>query len=403
MAEGKTIHVGVKFVKEEGSRDLYDSLPEPVKATWDPATGRQDPVGEPTEYILSNVDEETFARLRDTPATNKAYVVEAETVDAHGDPEDVVVLTDEEAEALQAFPEPASLAYMGLDPALLDENAGRNVVFIHLDTGAAGWIRTEAGERILGGRNWTSDGAATDVDDRQGHGTMTLSLLLAARAARAIVHKVLGDDGRGGSQGIVKAIRAAGDYARANPGPIYILTGSLGGGFEVFEPYVEACRYAEIGGVMCRWSAGNDGQPRISAPANWHADRSSIAFDRTTDQKAGFSNYNAKAGLVTDGVRVLVKTRTNQLARANGTSFSLPLWVLATGVVAAKIGRSAFDVNAVELANCRDTTAPADYEGHGVLDSTRVLAKMGQPVPVDVGKEWAAFRARIERVYGVRA
>lgn len=381
MSETVILHCGLKYVEPEDQREKFRALPEAVQASWVPTTGRQDKVGDPTEYTLEvspELAEELKRSASETP--NVAYIVEAVDAYPHADVDQDVWPMEESAGPV-SFPEPASLAYVGLTD-VLNADAGKDVVFFHLDTGVADWQRAEYGERILGFRNWTnSGGGAQDASDRQGHGSMTLSLLMAARQARAIIYKVLGDDGRGGSPGIAAAIRAAGDYARANPGPKYILSGSLGGGFERFAPYIEACKYAESFGVLCRFSAGNDGQPRISAPANWHPNRSSIAFYRGTDKRADFSNHHEVAGLAADGQAVLMKDRFGNYVRGNGTSFSLPLWNMATAAVIGRTGKSVFEVDVVELANTRDTQEPAIEEGHGLLDSKAVLAKLsGAPL-----------------------
>lgn len=396
MSEVKTIHVGLKYVEPEENRERFRALPEEVRASWTPTTGRQDKVGDPTEYTLEAPRDLAEELKRSAPeVANVAYVVEAIEAGPHADLE-TGVWPLEEAQGPVSFPEPASLAYVGLD-GVLDGKAGKDVMFFHLDTGVADWQRREYGQRIVGFRNWTKDGGGPqDAGDRQGHGSMTLSLLMAAMNAKAVVYKVLGDDGRGGSDGIARAIRAAGDYAKANPGPKYILSGSLGGGFEKFAPYMEACKYAEANGVLCRWSAGNDGQPRISAPANWHPDRSSIAFYRGTDRRANFSNHNAVAGLAADGQAILMKDKHGKFVRGNGTSFSLPLWNLATAAVIGRTGKSAFEVDAVELANTRDTDEPAMEEGHGLLDSKLALAKLtGAPRP-GVMSRYDYSNARIE-------
>lgn len=140
--ETKVLHVGLKYVEPEENRERFRALPEEVQASWTPTTGRQDKVGDPTEYTLEAPPEIAEELKRSAPETpNVAYFVEA--IDAHPHADlDQDVWPMEEVAGPVSFPEPASLAYVGLS-GVLDETAGKDVVFFHLDTGAADWQRAE--------------------------------------------------------------------------------------------------------------------------------------------------------------------------------------------------------------------------------------------------------------------
>ena len=379
MSERKVeCHVSLHYVLPPEERDVWNAQDEDTKQSWQPLTGQQDEVGEPTEYAAAiPVDE--IPRFEE--ARNCRYVVEAQQVHRHGDPEHVEEL-GVHAHVAQ-FPEPETTRYHRAEEFESNIKSGQGVVYFHLDTGVSNECLSalNAQNRVLGRRNFTNSGAVDDVSDPDGHGSMTISLLLPP-AAQVYIFKVLGDDGSGASTWISAAIREAARIAKNNPGPKYILSGSLGGEpGRVFLPYKDACTAAEAAGVLCRWSAGNDGVHGVSAPANWREDRASIAFRRQVDRRAGFSNYAASCGSATEGEGVVVVDNRGMLARASGTSFSLPLWCRYTGIIASLRDKDVFTVNAAELGTGRDTLSSVDEEPHGVLDVSATQRKLGPTPP----------------------
>lgn len=370
MSEKVLCHISLHYVLPYVERDVWRSQDAETKDSWQSMTGQQDPEGDPTEYVaLIPLDEiSRFNRAR-----NCRYAVPAVEAHAHGDPQKA------RTKVLGGVPGANTLIYHFAEEAESHPDGGEGVVYFHLDTGATNNPAMET-SRLLGHENFTDRGNVADVSDRNGHGSMTLSLLLPKKA-QVYVFKVLGDDGSGSSAGIVRAIRECANIASRDSSRKYILSGSLGGPpGQTFQPYTDACALAESFGVLCRWSAGNDGQGRISAPANWREDRASIAYNLQRDHIASFSNYGISAGIASHGEEILVYDKNGSLAEVDGTSFSLPLWNRFTGIVSSlRRDRSIFDVNAAELSTGRDTPSPVQQEPHGVLNVLSATQKLAPP------------------------
>lgn len=407
MAESKVRkrhHVSLHYVLPASGRDLFAEQPGVVKESWrNVLLGDQqiDPPGEEGNYFVDLTMEEAedfrsannardvvpvesasthnFTRIEEAEVVAPAganILSEAERIAQSDD------LSQEPAEAEDfAFPEAATMAYHRANGSEANPNVGKGYVVSHLDTGVSG-----AQERLTGGdvifrRSYVGEDS---YDGKNGHGSAVGSLAFPGKAD-VMVHEVLGHDGSGGSDGITAAIRETARFARSNPslfGKI-VLTGSLGGEpGRTFKPYEDACREAEAAGVLCLWSAGNDGRNTLGAPSNWREKRASIAFRRASDRRASFSNYARTAAMSTEGESVLVIDREGRLRRMSGTSFSLPLLTRHVIVLASMHSVSVFAAFDALLATGRDTAEPFEEEASGMLDFAAASGKLrkGQPV-----------------------
>lgn len=390
MSERKTCHVSLFYVLPEEERD--EITPE-MRATWKNALlgeDQLDAVGERGNYFV-DLTEEEIARANSPAIKNVEYAIPAETVRVHGDPEDVEVVAEARtfdlyAESVEplgatrdfAFPEAKAMAYHRATGTEKNKGAGKGYIAWHLDTGVSKVMERMTPGGIVFRKDYTGSGT---TEDRNGHGSMSCSLAVPLGASLAVC-KVLGDDGSGSSVGITAAIRDAAKFVRENPKyrDKVVLTGSLGGSPGTrFKPYEDACKEAEEAGVLCLWSAGNDGAHAISPPANWKEDRASIAFVLETDRRASFSNHHASAGLATQGQSVLMIDKSGNLVRGNGTSFSLPLWTRHVLVGAWMRSASVFDMHRSTLTTARNSAESVDEEAHGVLDLWKAINKLQKP------------------------
>lgn len=390
MPERVEHHVVLHFVRPPEERDTWNALPEEVRASWKNALledDQLDGVNESGNYFVQLTNEE---RRAFEAASNCSYAVAVEEVHTH-DVGDVKVIAEagtfhalSEAEedantpvGVQdfSFPEPATMIFHGSKGTEKNARAGKGYLVFHLDTGVSKVMEDMTPGGVVFRKNYVG---GSGTDDINGHGSMSCSLAVPNGAALAVC-KVLGDDGSGSSAGITAAIRDAAKYAREHPkmkGKI-VLTGSLGGApGRVYQPYIDACSEAEAAGVLCLWSAGNDGQHAISAPANWRDDRASIAFDRPSDRRASFSNYHASAALSAEGQNILMIDRFGRLVRGNGTSFSLPVTTRHTVVGAWMRSASVFRMFRSMLTNARDSAESVDEEAHGVVNLWKAINKL---------------------------
>lgn len=391
MSERIDTHVALHFVRPPEERDTWNAMPEEVKASWRNALLEDEQLDEPGRkgnYFvrLTNEEREAFEA-----ADNCAYAVAVEEVHAHGDPGAVEVVAEagtfhalseaeEDADAPAGvqdfgFPDAATMIFHNATGTEKNARAGKGYLVWHLDTGVSKVMEDMTPGGVVFRKNYVG---GSGTDDLNGHGSMSCSLAVPNGAALAVC-KVLADNGSGSSAGITAAIRDAAKYAREHPtmkGKI-VLTGSLGGApGRVYQPYVDACAEAEDAGVLCLWSAGNDGQHAISAPANWRDDRASIAFDRPSDRRADFSNYHASAALAAEGQNILMIDRHGRLVRGNGTSFSLPITTRHTVVGAWMRSASVFRMFRSLLTNARDSAESVDEEAPGVVNLWKAINKL---------------------------
>ncbi len=386
----RTHHVRLHYVLPPEERDEWNALPEEVKASWRNALlGEEqiDRAGERGHYFVDLSDEEARSA---NAARNVEYAVPEEVVYPHADPDEAEVVaeagtfglrceSDPEEEGVGAldfaFPESATMRYHNAVGTEKNRDAGKGFLVWHLDDGVSRVIEGMTPGGIVFRKNYVQGGSDTTIDAR--HGSMTCAIAVPGMASLAVC-KVL-HDGSGSSVGITAAIRDAARFVRENPKwrRKVILTGSLGGrpGHR-FQPYVDACREAEDEGIVCLWSAGNDGVNAVGGPGNWKEDRASIAFDRSTDRRADFSNYDDTCGCSSEGRSVLTIDRAGNLVRASGTSFSLPFWVRHIVVAAWMRGVPVRRAHRSILATARNTAEPVEEEAHGVIDVWRAINKM---------------------------
>lgn len=373
----KTHHVKLHYVLPAEDRDEWNRVPDAIKATWRNALlGEEqiDAVGEVGNYVIE-LTKDLVEQVRS--AKNVAYVEEAieARIQQIGEVEPAMFA---DAETDQAFPDPAMMKYHNAEGTETPEIGAGYGLFI-LDTGASKNAESQTTGGIKGRTNYTGSGSSTDTTDRQGHGSMTLNLAAVGKVW-AWVMKVLGDNGSGSSTGIIAAIRGAAKFVRDNPqykGKI-ILSGSLGGPpGQKLQAYTDACADAEAAGVLCLWSAGNDGRNAVGAPGNWKEKRASIAFT-LSDSRASFSNYASWAALASQGERTLVIRADGTLGYANGTSFSLPLLVRHIFVVASTAETDVFTAFQAILDTARDTPEPFAEEASGGISARSAIAKLSK-------------------------
>lgn len=365
-------HVLLNRVLPEAERDKFRALPEEVQASWNPSTGRQDEVGEPTAFTL-DMDPDT-----------------AEQVDSGSNVEAVVPVVEEEAFPVEAeeleddiqaasLPTAATRRYHRAPEARRNTD-GRGVTFIGGDTGVAEIVSGRFAGPVIRGANYTGEGAANDTRDRHGHGSGTGYMACGTLAgAKFMAHKVLRDNGSGPSSGIEKSFYASGDYARANPSEKVIYVGAFGSDSDaLFEPYVRAIKYATDRGVVFVLSAGNGNQHIIGRPANTCRVNprvvSSIAFDKSNDRRASFSNYHADGTLCAAGVREIGYRHDGKLYYLSGTSFSGPLTAEALGLLAGQ--HPLTEALAALKSSGRNTPEPTSRQGGGCVNYTAALNKL---------------------------
>lgn len=404
MPEADRHHVKLFYVLPASERDLWNEQDSQIKDSWRNALLGEEQlaaVGQESEYFCDLTPEKAreFASAKNCASVVPVERVEAQNIGSVSEAEVVAPeganilmesdriragedLNEEPHEALDfAFPEAQTMAYHRATGSEANPNVGAGFLVSHLDTGVSRAQERLTGGKVLFRRSYVGEDSYDGVSS---HGSATASLAFAGKAD-VMVHEVLGHDGSGGSDGITAAIYETIEFVKKNPQyrNKCVLTGSLGSPpGPPFGPYVDACRKAEAAGILCIWSAGNDGRHGIGRPANWRDRRASIAFNRATDRRATFSNYRRDAAISTEGESVLVLDREGKLRRMSGTSFSLPLLTRHTIVLADLHDVSVFAAFDALLASARDTVEPIEEEASGMLDFRSASKKLRKTKPV---------------------
>ena len=186
-------------------------------------------------------------------------------------------------------------------------------------------------DRIVETKNFI-DGT-DDVTDRQGHGSHVAGIIAANRSPKGItgvapesllhIYKVLGDDGNGNMESIVKAIYHAIDMK------VDIINMSLGGttGNNALEVAIKKAIENNIC-IVC--ASGNDAhgddgsKDEINFPG-FYREIIEIGSVNKDNKMSYFSNSNDNVDLVAYGGSIMSCYPGNKYATSSGTSMSCPM------------------------------------------------------------------------------
>jgi major intracellular serine protease len=244
-------------------------------------------------------------------------------------------------------------------PAIWKETKGKGITVAVLDTGCD-TDHPDLKDRIIGGYNFTSDdkGDPLKFEDYNGHGTHVAGTIAAslnnsgvagvAPEANLLILKVLGKDGSGQYDWIIKAIRYATEQK------VDIISMSLGGPTdeqELHDVIIEATKQNIL--VVC--AAGNEGDGQDSTdelgyPGCYNEVISVGAVDLERNS-SDFTNSNNEVDLVAPGEKVTSTYLNGTYATLSGTSMATP-HVSGALALLKVISNSAFE---------RDLTVPELY------------------------------------------
>jgi major intracellular serine protease len=222
-------------------------------------------------------------------------------------------------------------------PALWREGEmGESIVVAVLDTGCDK-SHPELVNRIVGGRNFVDEGRQEDYSDAHYHGTHVAGTIAAtlnnagvagvAPDAKLLICRVLGQDGSGTYEGIIKAIDYAIKWRGACGERVRVISMSLGGPNDVPELH-EVIKKAILENVLVVCAAGNEGDDddntnEYAYPGAYKEVVQVGAVDKNK-RLARFSNTNDEIDLVAPGVDVISTYPGNKYAKLSGTSMATP-------------------------------------------------------------------------------
>lgn len=259
---------------------------------------------------------------------------------------------------------------------------GGGIKIAIMDTGVD-FEHPDLAPNFVKGVNFTTSDA-NDHMDRQGHGSHCAGVAAGcdndfgvvgvAPAASLYSIKVLGDNGSGSIQAIIKGI----DWAIAEG--IDILSMSLGASQDPGAPLHDAIKRARAAGIILIAASGNE-NTHIGWPAAYDEVISVGAIDQGFN-RASFSNFGDSLDVVAPGVDILSTYPGNRYARLSGTSMATPI---VTGIVALvqayarKSGFKATPDKIVELIAQGSVdmgeTGHDDKFGNGLVNVYRLLAQ----------------------------
>ncbi|WP_406242214.1 S8 family peptidase [Tissierella carlieri] len=230
------------------------------------------------------------------------------------------------------------------------------------------------------GRNF-SGGSSTDTMDRQGHGTHVSGTIASygsvsgvMKNATLIPVKVLGDDGRGSTYGIVQGVLHAANIQAD------VINMSLGGG-GYLQSFDDACRTAVSRGVVVVAASGNEYASSISYPAAYDSVIAVGAVD-SNRRRASFSNYGTGLELMAPGVNIYSTIPGNQYQTNSGTSMASPHVAGVAGLMrSVNRNASVSEIRSV-LRNTAQYAGNSTEYGYGIVDAyAAVQAISGNPAP----------------------
>jgi major intracellular serine protease len=244
-------------------------------------------------------------------------------------------------------------------PEIWPETKGKGITVAVLDTGCD-TDHPDLMDRIIGGYNFTKDdgGDSLKFEDYNGHGTHVAGTIAAtlnnsgvvgvAPEANLLILKVLGKNGSGKYDWIIKAIQYAIDQK------VDIISMSLGGPNDVkalHDVIIEAVNQNIL--VVC--AAGNDGDGKDSTDEfgypGCYNEVISVGAVNLERKSSGFTNSNNQVDLVAPGEKIISTYLNGTFATLSGTSMATP-HVSGALALLKVISNSAFE---------RDLTVPELY------------------------------------------
>jgi major intracellular serine protease len=261
---------------------------------------------------------------------------------------------------------------------------GEGVVIAILDTGID-MTHPDLKDRIIGGRNFTTESDRNDITDRNGHGTHVAGTIGAsedgsgvigiAPKCKLLILKVLDASGSGSYDGIIEAIKYATDWKGENGERVRVISMSLGGPEDNPRMH-KMIKRAIDRNILVVCAAGNEGDGdeksmEYGFPGRYN-EVIQVAASDENNKLAYFSNNNKEIDVIAPGVQVLSTFPKSTYAKLSGTSMATPH---ISGILALLInmGERKFqrtltegEIYALLVQSCIPLGFEATSEGHGI-------------------------------------
>lgn len=234
-------------------------------------------------------------------------------------------------------------------PPAWKETKGEGVKVAILDTGVD-YRHPDLAPNIKQGMNFTSPDSQNFMDGN-GHGTHVAGIIAGCDNGMGVVGvapmaelypiKVLGDDGAGSFQTIVKGIEYAIQLG------VDIISMSLGSEVDPGPQLHQAIQKAHRAGIVIVAASGNESS-RCDWPARYDEVIAVGAIDRRK-HKAYFSNTGPELDVTAPGVNILSTYLNGTYARLSGTSMATPVVSGAIALILSYAKKKGIKVGPDEL------------------------------------------------------
>lgn len=274
---------------------------------------------------------------------------------------------------------------------------GEGIKVAVLDTGMF-FNHPDLKDSVVDAKDFT--GSRIGPADGHGHGTHCCGIVAGRKGnnygavgiapkAGLLVGKVLGDDGSGGSQGIVNGIQWA---VSRGADIISMSLGSSQPDEAIHQAIVEAVRK----GVICVCAAGNEGPGRntVGWPGAW-PESIAVASTKQGRKISGFSSRGNQVSVAAPGEQITNAGMATPLTTMSGTSMATPAVAGALALFlshrkAQGLG-AAMKVMATDVSSVRkllettsdDIDAPGKdpNAGWGIINVPKLVGTIAVPLP----------------------
>ncbi|MBM7573361.1 S8 family peptidase [Aquibacillus albus] len=215
---------------------------------------------------------------------------------------------------------------------------GQDIVIAVIDTGCDK-NHPDLRNRIIGGRNFTSDnrGNIRNFNDGNGHGTHVAGTIAAtlnnrgvagvAPKAKLLILKALDNNGGGSFDSIIHAIEYATQWRGRNNERVRVMSMSFGTSTDLPELH-QSIQEAVANDILVVCAAGNegDGNARTSERMypGYYKEVVQVGAVDHEGNMAAFTNTNDEIDLVAPGVDVVSTYLNRKYAKLSGTSMATP-------------------------------------------------------------------------------
>jgi subtilisin family serine protease len=229
---------------------------------------------------------------------------------------------------------------------------------------------------------WNMVSNNNNTSDDNNHGTHCAGIIGAVangagivgtmHQARILPVKVLGSDGSGTTEGVIRGFQYAVKMGAK------IVSMSLGGG-DTSQSFLDAIRDAADHGVLVTIAAGNDGwnnDQNSTFPANYKSDNIiSVAAIQSNGTLASFSNYGMAVHIGAPGKDIWSTVPSSNYDSYSGTSMATPLVAGVAGLLWSEYPSESYRSIRGRILGCARPGLSGRVKTGSIIDATNAMSR----------------------------